>query len=81
MDMVQTLNNLTRNLTHQQKKWGSLAVAVLIVALFSLLTGCDSKADQEARQRQKEQDDAMKQITHQGDGTVRKPGQSGFKGY
>ncbi len=79
--MITTLNNLTRNLTHQQKKWSSLAIAILIVALFSLLTGCNSKAHEEARQRQKEQDDAMKQLTHQGDGTVRKPGQSGFKGY
>jgi uncharacterized membrane protein YeiB len=79
--MIATLNNLARKLTHQQKKWGSLAIAILIVALFSLLTGCNSKADEEARQRQKEQDDAMKQLTHQGDGTVRKPGQNGFKGY
>jgi hypothetical protein len=79
--MITTLNNLTHNLTHQQKKWSSLVIAILIVALFSLLTGCNSKADEEARQRQKEQDDAMKQLTHQGDGTVRKPGQSGFKGY
>lgn len=79
--MIQKFNNLTRSLTYQQKKWGSLAVAILVVALFSLLTGCNSKADEEARQRQKEQDDAMKQLTHQGDGTVRKPGQSGFKGY
>ncbi|WP_211454212.1 hypothetical protein [Collimonas antrihumi] len=79
--MMHTLNNLTRNLTPPQRKWGALTVAVLIVALFSLLTGCDSKADQEARQRQKEQDDAMKQLTHQGDGKVRKPGESGFKGY
>ncbi|MET3135321.1 hypothetical protein AAKU55_005629 [Oxalobacteraceae bacterium GrIS 1.11] len=79
--MMQTLNNLTRNLTHRQKKWGSLAAAILIVAIFSLLTGCHSKADEEAMQRQKEQDAALKKITHQGDGTVRKPGQSGFKGY
>jgi len=79
--MIHTLKNLTGSLTQQQKKWGSLAIAILIVALFSLLTGCNSKADEEARQRQKEQDDAMKQLTHQGDGTVRKPGQSGFKGY
>ncbi|XXG31299.1 MAG: hypothetical protein WJ306_01490 [Ferrovum myxofaciens] len=79
--MIHTLKNLTGNLTQQQKKWGSLAVAVLIVALFSLLTGCNSKADEEARQRQKEQDDAMKQLMHQGEGKVRKPGQSGFKGY
>lgn len=78
---MQTLNNLTRNLTHRQKKWGSLAVAILIVAILSLMTGCHSKADEEARRRQKEQDAAMKQIAHQGDGTVRKPGQSGFKGY
>jgi hypothetical protein len=79
--MIHTLKNLTGSLTQQQKKWGALAIAILIVALFSLLTGCNGKADEEARQRQKEQDDAMKQLTHQGDGTVRKPGQSGFKGY
>jgi outer membrane biogenesis lipoprotein LolB len=64
-------------MTRQQKKWGSLAVAVLIVLLFSLLTGCSSKADDE----QKQKDEAIRQFMHQEDGTVRKPGEKGMKGY
>lgn len=79
--MIHALNNLTRTLTHRQKKLGSLAIAILIVAIFSVLTGCHSKADDEAMRHQKEQYAAMKHITSQGDGKVRKPGDSGFKGY
>lgn len=70
---------MIRNMTFNQKKAVTLFLAVAIVAMLSMLTGCSSKAEQEKQQQEKAQQEAMKKFMHQGDGTVRKPGQNGAK--
>ena len=64
-------------MTFQQKKWGSFVAAVVVVIGFSMLVGCSSKAEEEKKQQQ----EAVKQMTHQGDGTVRKAGEKGHKAF
>lgn len=63
-------------MTHSQKKWFSLVVAVALVTLFSMLTGCSSKTEADAKKKE----EVTRQTMKQGDGkAVRKPGESGFK--
>jgi hypothetical protein len=64
------------NMTFNQKKFVSLGLAVAIVAMLSMLTGCSSKAEQEAKKKE-----TTKQVLNPGDKPVRKPGESGFKSF
>lgn len=64
-------------MTFQQKKWGSFVAAVVLVVGFSMLTGCSNKVEEQ----QKQQQEAVKQMTKQGDGTVRKAGEKGHKAF
>jgi monomeric isocitrate dehydrogenase len=83
------MKQFVRQMTHNQKRWFSLGVALMLFASFSHLTGCSDKAAEEVAARQKAQDDAMQQLLKQngaagrpdGGHTVRKPGESGMKGY
>jgi hypothetical protein len=62
---------------------------LILFTLLSILTGCSDKAAEEVAARQKAQDLALQQMLKQsgaastpdGGHTVRKPGQSGMKGY
>lgn len=83
------MKNFIKQMTHDQKRWFSLGVALILFALFSLLTGCSDKAEEETAARQKAQDDAVQQMLKQsgaasspdGGHAVRKAGESGMKGY
>ena len=83
------MKNFIKQMSHDQKRWFSLGVALILFALFSLLTGCSDKAAEESAARQKAQDAAMQQMLKQsgaastpdGGHTVRKSGESGMKGY
>ena len=83
------MKNFSKQMSHDQKRWFSLGVALILFALFSLLTGCSDKAAEESAARQKAQDAAMQQMLKQsgaastpdGNHTVRKAGESGMKGY
>ena len=83
------MKNFIKQMSHDQKRWFSLGVALILFDLFSLLTGCSDKAAEESAARQKAQDAAMQQMLKQsgaastpdGNHTVRKAGESGMKGY
>jgi len=83
------MKNFIKQMSHDQKRWFSLGVALILFALFSFLTGCSDKAAQDAEARQKAQDQAMQQMLKQsgaasgagGGHTVRKPGEAGMRGY
>jgi hypothetical protein len=83
------MKNFIKQMSHDQKRWFSLGVALILFALFSFLTGCSDKAAQDAAARQKAQDAAMQQMLKQsgaasgagGGHTVRKPGEAGMRGY
>jgi hypothetical protein len=62
-------------MTPQQKKWISLALAILIVTLVSLLG--HNKGDVE----QKNKEEVKNSAPHQENSAVRKPGQSGFRSF
>ena len=53
-----------------------LAASIILAALAGL-AGCSDKAEQQ----QKAQQAALNQVMHQGNGQVRKWGQSGFVGF
>ncbi|MDR3371765.1 hypothetical protein [Rhodoferax sp.] len=83
------MKNFIKQMSHDQKRWFSLGVALILFTLFSLLTGCSDKVAEESAARQKAQDAAMQQMLKQsgaastpdGSHTVRKAGESGMKGY
>jgi hypothetical protein len=66
-------------MTFNQKKFFSLFLAVVIVALGSMLTGCGKpvaeKAVEQQAAQQKATDEAAAIFMKQGNGTVRKWGQ------
>jgi curli biogenesis system outer membrane secretion channel CsgG len=70
---------MINNMTFNQKKFFSLLLAVVIVALASMLTGCGkSEAEKAAGQlaaQQKAANEAVAIFMQQGSGTVRKWGQ------
>ena len=59
------MKNFIKQMSHDQKRWFSLGVALILFALFSLLTGCSDKAAEESAARQKAQDAAMQQMLKQ----------------
>lgn len=63
------------------KNFVSLLIAVAIFAVFSLLTGCSDPAAEQVQEQQKAQADGLDKFMHQGNGKVRKPGESGFKSF
>lgn len=83
------MKNFIKQMSHDQKRWFSLGVALILFALFSFLTACSDKAAEESAARQKAQDAAMQQMLKQsgaastpdGGHTVRKAGESGMKEY
>ena len=83
------MKNFIKQMSHDQKRWFSLGVALILFTLVSLLTGCGDKAAEDAAARQKTQDEAMQQMLKQGDAasaadgghTVRKPGEAGMRRY
>jgi len=83
------MKNFIKQMSHDQKRWFSLGVALILFTLVSLLTGCDNKAAEDAAARQKAQYAAMQQMLKQSDAasaaggshSVRKPGEAGMKGY
>lgn len=83
------MKNFIKQMSHDQKRWFSLGVSLILFTLFSLLTGCGDKAAEESAARHKAQDAAMQQMLKQsgaastpdGSHTVRKVGESGMKGY
>lgn len=70
-------------MTFNQKKFFSLALAVVIVSLASMLTGCGKSEAEKAAEQQNAANKATQEMLKQGGGTkaVRKPGESGFKSY
>lgn len=68
-------------MNHKTKKFVSISITLALVAAFSMLTGCSDKEAEQAQARQKAQDEAVKQFMRQGNGTIRKPGESGFVGF
>jgi uncharacterized lipoprotein YehR (DUF1307 family) len=62
-------------MSHSQKKWFSLAVAVVLVCLTSMLTGCGNKEAEQAAATQKARDEAAAVFLKQGSGKVRQWGQ------
>lgn len=62
-------------MSHAQKKWFSLVVAVILVSLASMLTGCGYKEAEQAAARQKATNDAAKVFMKQGDGKIRSWGE------
>ena len=83
------MKNFIKQMSHDQKRWFSLGVALILFTLLSLLAGCSDKAKEEAEARQKTQDVAIQQMLKQsgtastpnGSHTVRKPSEAGMKGY
>ena len=83
------MKKFLNQMSHDQKRWFSLGVALILFTLVSLLTGCGDKAAEDAAARQKTQDEAMQQMLKQsgaasaadGSHSVRKPGEAGMKGY
>ncbi|MFZ3288968.1 MAG: hypothetical protein WA191_19265 [Telluria sp.] len=62
-------------LSHSQKKWYSLAVAVILACLASMLTGCGNREAEQAATQQKARDEAAAVFLKQGSGKVRQWGQ------
>ena len=52
--------------------------ALVLVALAASLTGCGNKEAEENAAREKAKQEALNQFMHQGNGKVRKWGESGF---
>ena len=84
------MKKFLKQMSHDQKRWFSLGVALILFTLFSFLTGCSDKAADDAAARQKAQDAAIQKMLKQSDAasvadgshhTVRKPGEAGMKGY
>ncbi|RFP24190.1 hypothetical protein D0T25_03940 [Duganella sp. BJB488] len=70
-------------MTFNQKKILSLALAVVIVSLLSMLTGRSKSDAEKAAEQQNAANKATQEMMKQGDGkkAVRKPGESGFKSF
>jgi hypothetical protein len=62
-------------ISHPQKKWFSLGVAVVLVCLASMLAGSGNKEAEQAAARQKAIDEAAAVFLKQGSGKVRQWGQ------
>lgn len=62
-------------MSHSQKKWFSLVVAVILVSLASMLTGCGNKEAEQAAAQQKATNEAASVFLKQGDGKIRKWGE------
>lgn len=83
------MKNFTKQMRHDQKRWSSLGVALILFSLFSLFMGCSDKSAEEIAARQRAQDIVMQQMLKQSGATnkqeashaVRKAGESGMKGY
>jgi hypothetical protein len=65
---------LISQMSHSQKKWFSLAVAVAVVGLASMLTGCGNRDAERAAVQQKATNEAAAAFMKQGNGHVRKLG-------
>lgn len=61
-------------MSHAQKKWFSLAVAVALTCLASTLTSCDNKEAKQAAAQQKASNEAAAVFLKQGDGRIRQWG-------
>lgn len=72
--MKKTINTVY-NFSANQKKWFSFVVAIVAVALASMLTGCGNKEVEQAAARQKATNDAAQIFLKQGNGHVRKWGE------
>lgn len=70
-------------MTFNQKKFLSLGLAIAIVALASMLTGCGKSDAEKVAEQQAAANKATHEMMKQSDGqkTVRKPGTSGFKSF
>lgn len=70
-------------MTFNQKKFLSLALAVAIVSLASMLTGCGKSEAEEVAEQQAAANKSTQEMMKQGGDkkTVRKPGESGFKSF
>jgi uncharacterized lipoprotein YehR (DUF1307 family) len=62
-------------MSHSQKKCFSLAVAVVLVCLASMLVGCGNREAEQAAARQNARDEAAAVFLKQGSGKVRQWGQ------
>jgi hypothetical protein len=63
---------LISQMSHLQKKWFSLAVAVAVVGLASMFTGCSNKEADRAAVQQKATNKAAAAFMKQGNRHVRK---------
>ncbi|MES2758094.1 MAG: hypothetical protein V4693_12030 [Pseudomonadota bacterium] len=61
-------------MTHSQKKWFSLTIAVAVVGLALMLTGSGNKEAEQATASQKATNEAAAVFMRQGNGHVRKSG-------
>ncbi|NVM76080.1 major membrane immunogen (membrane-anchored lipoprotein) [Duganella sp. SG902] len=70
-------------MTFNQKKFLSLGLAIAIVSLASMLTGCGKSDAEKVAEQQAATNKATHEMMKQGDSqkTVRKPGTSGFKSF
>lgn len=62
-------------MSRTQKKWFSLAIAVILVCLAAMLSGCGNKEAEQAAAQHKTTNDAAKVFMKQGDGKIRKWGE------
>lgn len=70
-------------MTFNQKKFLSLGLAIAIVSLVSMLTGCSESDAEKVAEQQAAANRATHEMMKQGDGqkAVRKLGTSGFKSF
>lgn len=70
-------------MTFNQKKFFSLGLAVVIVCLASMLTGCGKSDAEKVAEQQAAANKATHEMMKQGDGqkAIRKLGTSGFKSF
>ena len=70
-------------MTFNQKKFLSLGLAIAVVSLASMLTGCGKSDSEKVAEQQAAANKATHEMMKQGDGqkTIRKPGTSGFKSF
>ncbi|AKU20773.1 hypothetical protein [Massilia sp. NR 4-1] len=62
-------------MSHSQKKWFSLVVAVILVSLVCMLAGRNNKEAEQATAQQKVINEAATVFLKQGDGKIRKWGE------
>lgn len=62
-----------KQLSSAQKKWVSLAAAIMLVCLGSMLTGCSNQEKEQAAQK-KTNEEAAAVFLKQGDGKIRQWG-------